>query len=308
MKRISIIIVISFVALFLLLYFSKPSFSHKFVVGGCETVEQKPSRSKCRIYIFYGIFLTFIPLTSDDIEAFNPTWSPNGKSLAYIYQKGDKTGIGIIDEYNQTRYFNLSPSISKIARDLAWSPDGNSILFLDVSKNKGGFYLLNINNNLITSLIDINIPEKDSGDLDFTWSSLGTIAIELDRKIFTTDKNSQALQFLTDGVAPIWEPNGEWLTYYCEPNQQDTAICEITPDGKEKRILTDDDHLFFLEQEMVWTPDRRYIVFFGGGGGEGDRRYISSFDTQTKEFRNLYGINGLINGKYGIASLASPLK
>ena len=63
-------------------------------------------------------------------EARSPTWSPDGRTLAYVYQEStDELRRAILYEMDDRRHSHALGNPDRYLRSLAWSPDGRYLLF-----------------------------------------------------------------------------------------------------------------------------------------------------------------------------------
>ena len=96
-------------------------------------------------------------LTDSDGWNGSPSWSPDGRRLAFVSDREGNSGIYVmdVDGQNQTR---LTDSDGWI-RSLSWSPDGRRLVF----ESNGEIYVM-----------DADGPKPDSPDpeLRLGWVSL----------------------------------------------------------------------------------------------------------------------------------------
>jgi Tol biopolymer transport system component len=189
--------------------------------------------------------------TSPDHE-FDPTWSPDGRRIAFRVDLEASADIYIIDAAGAHRrklVEGLSP---------AWSPDGSRIAFADAA---GTISTIRADGS------DARIvPGSDQGEYP-SWSPDGKrIAYSTGSDphiIFVTNLDGTSKQRLTDGSAEDWQvdwsPKGSLLAFASNRATPRGDVYAMRSDGSEQQRLTDDGGF-----TPAWSPDGTSIVYSTG--------------------------------------------
>ena len=72
-----------------------------------------------------------VRLTENNAADYSPAWSPQGRNIAFVSNRGGEEDIWLarLDDANQ-RFVNLSNSPSSIDKNPAWSPDGRYLAWV----------------------------------------------------------------------------------------------------------------------------------------------------------------------------------
>ena len=192
-------------------------------------------------------------LTNNPSNDYSPSWSPDGKRIAFVSDRDKKfiADIYVMDDDggNLQRLTNnphddYSPS---------WSPDGKRIVF--VSHRVGHFigegggitleiYAMDDDGDNLQKLTENRKNERDP-----SWSPDGKrIAFSSDRKgdvvnyeIYVMDADGGNLQRLTenrhDDESPSWSPDGKRIAFY-SLRGMNADIYVMDADGQNEQRLT----------------------------------------------------------------------
>lgn len=214
--------------------------------------------------------------TSEDLE-FDPTWSPDGQSIAYRRQTGDEstTDIFVMDADGSHRR-NLTGRDRFGDWGPDWSPDGEWMAWNTAS---GGFVfdlgLIHPNRSgrrVIESGVYVEYP---------AWSPDGRRIAFMSPEgsqydIFVMNADGTDVRRLTESPAddgwPAWSPDGRQIVFSsvqddCLYSDADDCLTtgDIGPwhtlyvmnaDGTDQHRLTRT-----FGQFAVWSPDGQYILF-----------------------------------------------
>jgi len=211
------------------------------------------------------------PLTRGKVNDRSARWSPDGRRIAFVSDRGDEQGIWLLDlDGGEPRrlhsWKNMSPT------GLTWSPRGDRLAFLGVPRpakpegdqktGDGGLKLRRIQRPMYrfdgsgwladerTHIFLIDVPDPASG------------AASPEPRRLTTGPAE-------DGP-PAWSPDGTEIAYSCLPgNSTDevdlsrhvSQVQVIAADGSgEPRRITLRDGGW---SGPVWSPDGRWIAVTG---------------------------------------------
>ncbi len=164
------------------------------------------------------------PLFQDPLTpGFSPRWSPDGKQLSY-------TSINPLEiNIYQMETGERQSITTQLGYPGVWSPDGESLLLIDVEWTEGSFlnklFSYNLSNQWLTRLsVDTNI----------------------------------------DDAFPAWSPNGDWIAlvrreWEQESQSDGSQVWIMHSDGTEPRQLTSAENVYF--GQPVWSPDGQYLLF-----------------------------------------------
>jgi Tol biopolymer transport system component len=225
-------------------------------------------------------------LTSAPAQEFDPTWSPDGKRIAYRHQSGD-------DEMTEIYVMNADGShqTNLTRNDVAdwgpdWSPDGDVIAFNSAMETEGfGLYgfVVAPDGTGVRRISDhyIEYPSwsPDGSRIAFMAQEPDAAGSNPDYNIFVMNADGTDLTRLTDAPGedgwPAWSPDGSQIVFSsgrddCSISQ--AADCRSTgdigpwedawimnADGSRQHRLTDGFAQFF-----AWSPDGEAILFAGG--------------------------------------------
>ncbi len=201
----------------------------------------------------------FVQLTRDGAVCVAPSWSPDGKTVAYTSFHGGFPDIYLIDLLSHKRKklmsypgLNLGASISPNGRFLAavLSKDGNPELYLMEMASRRLRRLTRTANAVETS------PSwsPDGKKIVFVSDESGLPQVYIAsasgrRKRRLTRRGSQ-------NVAPDWGP-GDQIAYSSKRGRH-YHICIKNPENGKSKVLTagNADH-----ENPSWAPDGRHIVY-----------------------------------------------
>jgi len=240
--------------------------------GGVIAFASNRDTSTMEIYAMNADGSDIRRLTKNFGDDIAPSWSPDGKKIAFIGMTGDHWDIYLLDYEaaiisNQT---NEPVNITGSDTDEyypSWSPDGSQIVFTREREGSFEIWVMDTEGQNECLLV------SDTGRADAVgWSPDGTrIAFSIkqgnDREIYVQDVDcsegggnsdkSPLTDNETNDYAPSWSPDGSQLAYY-SLQDSDYEIFVMNTDGSGTRQLTQTEG---NDWWPGWSPDGATIVF-----------------------------------------------
>ena len=149
----------------------------------------------------------------------SPSWSPNGKQIAFLSDMTGEEEVYVIDAKGDHPPQALTSDGTAMRYSPTWSPDGSRIAFSD--KN-GRLFVVSVKDKKIVQVAD----DRGGRLRDFTWSPRGGyLAFSMEspngfRAIHIWSKlDSKSRKITSDRFhefEPTWDPDGNYLYYFSD--------------------------------------------------------------------------------------------
>jgi TolB protein len=210
-----------------------------------------------------------------------PSWAPDGSSLAYVYQGTNFADIFVTDDQG-SRQQRLTNSQSTILENNdwnfrpSWSPDGKLIAFVsDRSSSFPTLWLMNAADGSGRRVLSTPGLQQEAVDA-ISWSPDGSqLAMTLFNQPGPTQiavvslggpgrQSSRLLTSLSGGALdPSWSPDGAWLAFAGHDGYA-IEMFAVRPDGTSVTRLTSDGH---LARSPAWSPDGQHLAYLSNRTG-----------------------------------------
>jgi Tol biopolymer transport system component len=204
-------------------------------------------------------------LTRDATDEGSPTWSPDGRSLAFIAttwqlttsQSIAKSAITVMAANGSKRRVLFRAQGHQLPLyDLAWSPNGRRIAFVWYRDPKFELWLLRLDG----SADALQSPSVGSS----SWAPDGNrLAMDGLNGIFVANVRTRSVRFVKGtekSGCPEWSPNGRWIAV-CTSNGDGAnriqSLDVMTPTGAGRRQLVKGGVI----RPAAWAPNSDAILF-----------------------------------------------
>jgi len=180
-----------------------------------------------------------------------PTWSPDGRNLAYISRRGSiAPGNNILTirstATGEERF--LSPRL-RYVNQISWAPDGRSIIALGITERGSGIFRIDTETSEITKLAEGVAPRLCPDGKTLVFLAEGPI---IKKRNLDTGEESEVIKagmfydLSPDGLEVVFQMNG--------------AVKTVSLNGGEPRELFRGSPRPSTYYGLRWTMDGRYII------------------------------------------------
>ena len=261
---------------------------HKAQIAFTSTRDGNPE-----IYVMDADGNNQIRLTRHREEDKMPSWSPNGKKIAFVSMRNSgRNQIYVMDSNGENvrritqGIFDLNP---------AWSPDGRTIAYdgREVGDENRKIHLIAPDGTNRRRLAG----DIQSWDMAAAWSpDSQRIAFLSSRgiwgnEIYVMDADGTNQQRLTrdgwDDRAPAWSPDGSKIAF--SAGGRDIFIVVMNADGTDRKRLPEEalDDAQVGNLYPVWSPDGSKIAYSAGKVGQTDGWEIHLMTADGKHLKRL---------------------
>jgi TolB protein len=207
------------------------------------------------------------PLTNDLALDSYPTWSPDGKQIAFNSNREGQLAIFVMNaDGSGVRHIHNGVQVSE---GVIWLPDGR-IRFSD-GRN---IYTMKPDGSEVVRLNYSGEPSPDGRQILFAKEVIPGKESSVELFVANADgRNPRRLTHNTTYDAnPAWAPDGKKIAFTCFPNGK-ASICTINSNGGELTHLTNEP---LKAGGPLWSPDGTRIAF--SASDDRDAIYVMNAD------------------------------
>ena len=206
-----------------------------------------------------------------------PTWSSDGKSLAYTSARGNGFVV-VIRATGTDENRELTPALSYL-QGLTWSPDGRSfVVFGGDLKGRDGIYRIDAHSGSVTPIVAPIAQEDRLSYEGFFWSPDGKrlyyhsqngtvherdLAAGTERVVVAGRPSPITLTPIDGKLGPIsLSPDGRWIASYRSEGSGTSVVVVLIPvnGGEPRELLHVKQPEWVNNSSMPWTADGRGIL------------------------------------------------
>ena len=262
------------------------------------------------------------PLIPKLTNATTPRWSPDGRWLAFLSDRGepDSKPESTIQIYLLSSDGGKAERITSVlggVEGFAWAPDGKAIAFVareqptapETARVSAGYDAIEFDRNFkysklwVTNIADrksVQITKQDFEIQELAWSPKGDeLALVVAKTLKPEDSLLYSLVIINRSTGEVartlttnvelngglrWSPDGRWLTFYEGPPTKDFAawVSIVPAAGGPVRPLMKDYPGSVYA--LDWTPDSKHLL---AESMEGTHQSLLSVDTTTGRIQKL---------------------
>jgi TolB protein len=201
-----------------------------------------------------------VDLTSSKVDEYWPTWSSDGREIAYIRH----FALYTMDADGSEQQKVIDANCIR-CRAPAWSPDGTRIAFQQQVDGNMDIYVVNTDGTGLT-----RVTLDPAVDVQPAWSPDGRLLAFKSRRhrhgdIFAIHPDGTGIAPVTtsrgNDFGPDWSPDGSRIAF-ASRRVGATDLYVVNADGTDARRLT--NTLNADEDFPAWSPDGHWIAFDNG--------------------------------------------
>jgi dipeptidyl aminopeptidase/acylaminoacyl peptidase len=251
----------------------------------------------------------------------SPRWSPDGKTIAFLSDRGGKAQVWLISpDGGEARKLTGAPAPAK---GLAWSPDGKRLAFLatdpqpedEARRHREKDDVVVIGKGLRADHLHVidaaggkarRLTSGPASVVDFAWSPDGAeIAysamrsplledlFEVDLFVVTVAGGKERPLVRRPGLDafPRWSPDGKTIAFVSHDGVSDwignTDVCVVPAKGGEPRNLNkalDRSVSYYTGEGPAWSPDGKALHF---SSDDRTARHLFALSAETGKVKQL---------------------
>lgn len=224
-----------------------------------KTSSLKDDQNKNQVWVISVKKGKPILFSNQNVSAWHPLWSPDGKYIAFLFSQGEgKIQVMIKNKENNTKM--MAKTLQDV-EDFSWSPDGKRLVLVlrdlaseDITKNQTKTQKPWVIDRLQFKLDEI-------GYLDHRRKHLYVFDIK-------TKNIKQITSGEYDDENPVWSPDGKFIAFTSnrlkpDPDATDnTTIWIVAADNSDKGT-----HVVQISKNQgcndspTWSPDGKWIAY-----------------------------------------------
>ncbi len=191
-----------------------------------------------------------------------PTWSPDGRTVAFVSDYGGETHIYLYKP--ETQSFRQLTQTDNVYSSLSWTPDGERLVVSATLSTPIGVSEIDVTTGRITYLTDASEPDTHAL-IDPTGQSIAYVRYDVRSprliRYNRADQTSQCAAHCSDSIRQIgvlsWSPDGTRLAYVYNPFEHKRVLYVVDLASGAASGLVEGASLI---SDVAWSPDGTQLV------------------------------------------------